>query len=203
MGTYNTYSEEQIFFLRINAPLYSRKELTKLFNEKFNTDKSVLAIKSYCNNRGFNSSNDGKFTSESIHWQKGLLKEEFKSHYSEESFKRMTRNACISNRRKKPGDEVVKNGEVFVIVSDDISIPYVKRRVPKRRVVWEQHFGPIPKTHMVIHLDGNKLNCDIDNLYCIPKKFRALMNKNHWYTDSREHTLTAIKWCELYYALRK
>lgn len=56
---------------------------------------------------------------------------------------------------------------------------------------------------MVIHLDGNKLNCDIDNLYCIPKKFRALMNKNHWYTDSREHTLTAIKWCELYYALRK
>lgn len=75
-----------------------------------------------------------------------------------------------ANRRKKPGDEVVKNGEVFVIVSDDISIPYVKRRVPKRRVVWEQHFGPIPKTHMVIHLDGNKLNCDIDNLYCIPKK---------------------------------
>ncbi len=109
--------------------ILARKELTKLFNEKFNTDKSVLAIKSYCNNRGFNSSNDGKFTSESIHWQKGLSKEEFKSHYSEESFKRMTRNACISNRRKKPGDEVVKNGEVFVIVSDDISIPYVKKRV--------------------------------------------------------------------------
>lgn len=39
--------------------------------------------------------------------------------------------------------------------------------VQKSRVIWEQKNGKIPKGYKIIHLDGNALNDDIDNLACI------------------------------------
>lgn len=37
----------------------------------------------------------------------------------------------------------------------------------KRRVVWEKANGPIPDGHMIMHRDGNRLNCELENLECI------------------------------------
>ena len=71
----------------------------------------------------------------------------------------------------------------------------------KQRYIWEQVHGPIPKGHVVVFLDGNNRNFDIDNLYCMDRKWMPFMVKNKWFTTDREHTLTAIKWCELHYAL--
>lgn len=39
----------------------------------------------------------------------------------------------------------------------------------KHRVVWEQHYGSIPKGHNVQFIDGNRKNCAIENLYLISK----------------------------------
>jgi hypothetical protein len=202
MAIYNTYSNEQIDFLKINAPLMSRKELTERFNEKFQTSKSELAIKSYCNNRGFNSSSDGKFKDGNISWQTGLNKEEFKSHYTEESFNRLLTPMLNANKTLKIGDETIKHGIPHIVISVDYDIPFESRIIPKRRYVWIQAHGEIPETHCIIHLDGDDQNCDIDNLYCMPTRFKPLIAKNQWWTGNRELTLTAIKWCELFYAIR-
>ena len=201
MGRYNTYSVEQEEFLKESAPLMSRKELTERFNEKFGTTKNVRAIKSYCNNRGYNSSSDGRFQDGNISWQTGLSKDDFKAHYTEESFKRMTEKMIESNKTKKIGDEIIKDGQPFVIVSTDYSLPHDKRRQPKRRVVWERRHGEIPKDHCIICLDGDPMNCEPSNLYCMPIRFRTILAKNQWWFGNAELTLTAIKWCELYYAL--
>ena len=37
------------------------------------------------------------------------------------------------------------------------------------RVVWEQHFGPIPQGWHVHHRNGNKLDNQVQNLQCLPK----------------------------------
>ena len=75
--------------------------------------------------------------------------------------------------------------------------------LPLQKKIYQDKYGEIPKGQMVCFLDGNPTNFDIDNLYCIDRKISAIMSKNRWWSKSREHTLTAIKWCELYYALER
>lgn len=37
-------------------------------------------------------------------------------------------------------------------------------------IEWENHFGPVPKGHIIHHKDGNKLNWDIDNLELLSRR---------------------------------
>lgn len=69
--------------------------------------------------------------------------------------------------------------------------------VVKQKKIYEDHYGKIPRGHMVVFLDQNPDNYDIDNLYCVSRQIQCRMNQNRWFTTDREHTLTAIKWCEL------
>ena len=39
----------------------------------------------------------------------------------------------------------------------------------KHRLVWEEHRGAIPDGHCIQFLDGNRQNCDIENLYIISR----------------------------------
>ena len=202
MATYNTYSAEQIEFLKINAPLMSRTELTEKFNAQFGTNKTVRAIKSYCNARKFNSSNDGKFKDGNISWQTGLRGDDFKAHYTEESYKR-SYNAMYNARNfHKIGDEIIRHGEPWIITSVDYNLPSDKRRIQKRRYIWQQLYGEIPQNKVIICLDGNPMNCEPSNLYCMPKKFVPILARSNWWFGNAELTLTAIKWCELHYAIK-
>lgn len=202
MGTYNTYTAEQEEFLKANAPRMSRKALTECFNSVFHCNKSALAIKSWCNRRGFNSPDDGRFKAGCVTWQKGIKGNEFKKHYTDESFKKIL-HCHETNKTKRIGDEIVIKGVPWVVVSLDYSKPYHERRKPKRRVVWERAHGEVPKDHCIINLDKNPMNCDIENLYCLPIKYRSLLGKNNWWFEDRELTLSAIRWCELFYAIKE
>lgn len=203
MGRYNTYPVEQVEFLKENAPSMSRKELTDQFNEKFGTSKSVRAIKSYCNARGYYSPSDGRFQEGNVPWQTGLRGEEFKSHYTTESYARMRKAVNEAKKTRKIGDEIVIDGVPWVVTSLDYGVPFCERRQPKRRVVWERLHGEIPKDHCIICLDGNPMNCDPSNLYCMPIQFRTVLAKNKWWFGNAELTLAAIRWCELFYALKE
>lgn len=75
--------------------------------------------------------------------------------------------------------------------------------VQKHRLVWESVHGKIPKGKLIIFLDGDRSNFDPDNLYCIDRKLTTVMIRNNWFTTDRGHTLTAIKWCELFYARKE
>lgn len=49
------------------------------------------------------------------------------------------------------------------------------------RIVWEQHYGPIPKGYLVVFKDGNTRNVSIGNLELITRKENALRNTIHRY----------------------
>ena len=74
--------------------------------------------------------------------------------------------------------------------------------MPLQKKIYIDAYGDISKGQMVCFLDGNPENFELDNLYCIDRRISAIMSKNKWWTSSKEHTLTAIKWCELHYALK-
>ena len=58
--------------------------------------------------------------------------------------------------------------------------------VSKSRYIWEQHNGPIPKGSVVSFKDGNKLNCDIDNLFLTTQEEIMLRNSLHNYPELRD-----------------
>ena len=44
------------------------------------------------------------------------------------------------------------------------------------RITWEQHYGPIPKDHIVVFKDGDSSNCSPTNLACIPRSDLGIAN---------------------------
>jgi hypothetical protein len=62
-----------------------------------------------------------------------------------------------------------KDGYVYIRIAKG-------KYVLKHRLVWEQHNGPIPKGHIIIFKDRNKLNLNIDNLQMVTLRENMLRN---------------------------
>lgn len=199
------FTPAQKDFMKHYAPQMSRKELTKRLNEVFGTSISINTIKGWCARNKLTSPNgNGRFTSEtSPRWQSGLSKEEFKSHYSDESFKNMINPMIKSNIQYHIGDEIIRHGIPYIIINDDFGYGIDNRIKRKSIYVWESNFGTIPDDYMIIHLDNDNMNCDISNLRCIPQSYRAFFRHNNWWSASPEIKEVAIAWCNLFYILKQ
>lgn len=203
MGAHHKYTEEQLSFLESHYENMKRQELTDAFNEKFGTNYHRTTIINLCNRNGWRAKADGRFTSEtSPRWQKGLSKDEFKSHYSDESFNRMTKPMIEGAREHHVGDVIIRHGIPQVIVSEDPRVGLDKRIIAKARYVYEQKYGKLPTRDMIIHLDGDVMNCDIDNLIRVKQKWRAEFIHNGWWHAPAEILKAAVKYCELRDAIK-
>lgn len=198
------FTKEQEEFIHKNAPTMYRRILVDALNKAFGTNFPYTTVKSYCVRHKLTApGGDGKFTSDSANWQRGLSKEEFKAHYSEESFKKMTSPMLESNRIHKIGDVVIRHDRKYIYINEDYGKPINQRIQEYGRYLWEQVNGPIPDGFMIVYLDGDYMNCTIDNLICVPKKYRAFLMHNSWWNSPAEIKAAALKWCELYYALKE
>lgn len=181
---YHVYTETEKEWLKQHQDEMPRDQLADTFNQVFGTAVSRTSIKDVCTKR---------------------LK-----------LKRSQNTGCIQSGDKRiddirlpVGTERIYNGYTWVKVNNIqfkgkvTSDKFRQNWCPKQVYLYEQAHGTIPVGYFVVFLDGNKQNFDLDNLYCINRRVLAMMSKNRWWTESREHTLTAIKWCELFYALRK
>lgn len=170
--------DEEQWLIDNYSKFMSYDELTKQFNKTFNRQKDKKHLQDKCIKRlklkGM--PNITKF-------QKGHLQ----------------RQCPVGTIRKSDNGityiKVLENAYSYI---SGYKEPYW---LPIQKKIWQDYYGKVPKGKMVIFLDGNKSNLDINNLYCIDRRISVVMAKNKWYTNSKEHTLTAIKWCELYYAL--
>ena len=69
---------------------------------------------------------------------------------------------------KPIGTEVVAPDGYILVKVQDHGKKFEKWR-QKHRLVWEHHHGPIPPGYIVQFKDGNRQNCNIDNLYMISR----------------------------------
>lgn len=193
-----SYTKEQEEFLMKNYYGISRKELTEKFNNQFNTDKSIHTIKSWCNNRKLNCGLDRKFKKEDVPWNKGKKGDDYFAHYDIEKVKEHCKRLHENNRTAVIGEERIISGVPHIRVVAGRRTERNERWVRKRYIIWEQSYGQIPNGHCIVSLDGNRMNCDISNLACIPKKYMTLLSKNKWFSENKAITESAIKWCELH-----
>lgn len=164
------FTPEQDAWLIERQRQYSIHDLTQLFNQTFDIDRSEQVIKVHCNR---------------------VLGTRFRNDKSQEGM--------------PIGSETIRGGFIWVKVSNTAkcSNSAYKNWKQKSHIVWEQHYGCMPpKGHTIIFLDGNRQNCDINNLYAVSGKVLREMSKKSWWRSDPEFTLTAIRWCELHYAIK-
>jgi len=179
VGSYHKYTAEENEYLQIKWLTTASEDLVIIFNEKFNVGLSLCALKTHCL-RLFGAKKC-----------------------------RTNRNGWVRPKRSRfnIGDETFEK-YTWVKVNNDNEDPrlgkYKSRNWEKKHfIVWRSANGGIPDGHVIIFLDQNRHNCDLENLYCVTLEIRAIMAKNRWFSTDPVATLTAIKYCELLYAIRR
>lgn len=193
------WTSEQIKYLKENRSV-NREDLTNKFNLKFNTTHKKSTIKGVMQRSGIYSDYDGKFKKGDTPWSKGVKGDEYFKHYDKGKVMLKMNKIHENNRTAKIGDEYIYNGVPYVRVKAGKRLCKFGGRIRKRDYIWQLHNGEKPKGYCIVHLDGDHLNCEIENLRCIPRKYMTLLMKNGWFSRNEIITETAIKWCEHYYA---
>ncbi len=143
------------------------------------------------------------------------LTESFNQRFDTRCTQSAIQNQCISFLGVRRGDNHRPHNELPVgslTNKKHDGLKYVKvakkgtksqKWKPLHKTLWEQHHGrKIKRDEAVIFLDGDKRNFAPENLYLVTKPILNVMNLNKWLSEDRESTLTAVKLCELIYALK-
>lgn len=126
-----------------------RKKVSALFNEKFNKNKSHEAIKRFYTRRG--------------------LKRDFKKS-PREANSGCFKKGCRSHNEMNIGDEYVNPSSGFVLIKTR------KGRIPKHHANWDDE---IPKGMMITFRDGDKSNCNKENLMMVSHASLLRFNQSY------------------------
>ena len=69
-------------------------------------------------------------------------------------------------------------------------------------MIYEKYHGEIPKDHVVIFADGNKMNLDINNLISISRHQLLVLNGNNLIYEDTDLTKTGVNIANLIIKLR-
>jgi len=172
-GICHEYTEEQREFIKQNS-LLPRKELTDLFNERFNASLTKSAISAFCKRNGWLTGRTGHFEKGEMPWNtgtKGVIKPNsgcFKSGH-------------VPKNKKPVGHERICSKDGYVLINVAEENPYTgadNRYRPKHYIIWEEAYGPVPEGQILRFIDGDKLNCELSNLECVSRTVNLRMNKN-------------------------
>lgn len=163
------YTEEQLDYLKEITPGRTSKEITKMFNQKFNDNRTEDSIKSVRQENGMKIGNTGRF-------EKGNL----------------------------PQNTV----EVGATTIDTDGYHKTKVAEPNvweltHRIIWKKHHGSIPEGHNIIFGDGDKNNFDIDNLILVSKYELLVMNQHNLIQEDAELTKVGKNIAKLHIAIGK
>lgn len=192
MAKHRFLSEQQINFLKKNAPGKYWKDIAQLFNERFKTDYSPKQIYLVCryhgikNGMGKDCRHQVKYTQEIINYIRDIapglspfsvtlyVNRQFNTNFKEQYIKRaMWLNGIRTGAkrgcppRRLCGNEFIAGrGFIKIKVGEITGKNGEIKNVYKQKhiLLWEQAHGQVPKGHNVIFLDGNKNNFEIDNL---------------------------------------
>lgn len=174
------WTNEEKEYLKSIVKNNSYKEITKKMNDRFNCDFSEGQIKGFMARNKLVTGRGGHFKKGSIPWNKGT---KGLTKANKTSFKK----GIIHFNYKQVGEERIdKYGYVQIKVAEP------NKWDLKHRVIYEKHYGEIPKNHAVIFADGDKSNLDIDNLLLVSRQQLLVLNRNNLISEDKEITKTGI-----------
>lgn len=151
------YTLEQLDFVKSNCTL-ERKELTQLFNEKFETQLTIQGLSSLCKRNKWITGRTGCFEKGRTPPNKG------------------TKGLTGANRTSFKKGQSVWNTKPIGYERIDKKDGYVHIKIAepnvfalKHRYEWEKHYGPVPDNHVVAFKNQDKTDCRIENLILMSK----------------------------------
>lgn len=184
------YSKEEYQFLINNVKGITLRELTKRFNEKFNTNVSENAISNQKTKLGIRSGIvGGRFEKGHIPANKGKTWDEYMSKEGQEKSRKTTfKKGNIPANHRPIGSERFNSRDGALIKVKDGQLH--KNWMPKGRYIYEQAHGKIPAGHKVIFADGDHSNFDLDNLILVSNAEELIMNQRNLISKEAEFTKT-------------
>lgn len=162
------------------TPGRSRKEILELMNEKFDYQFTLSQVTGMIKNNRLNTGLTGRFQKGHNPWNKGT-KGLTKARIT--SFKK----GDIPHNYKPIGSERVN---IYGYTEVKTAEPNIWEF--KHRLIWEAHYGKIPRGSAILFLDGNKSNLNIDNLIMITKEQLLRMNQYRLIKKDADLTKTGI-----------
>jgi|SaaInlV_150m_DNA_2_1039686.scaffolds.fasta_scaffold24475_2 hypothetical protein len=166
------YCEEELSFL-FRRKKESRKKATQEFNDFFGRCVSVDNIKALYLRHGWRTGRSGRFEKGHVPSPDARLKRPNKT-----SFKL---GDIPANTREMGAERITKDGYIEVKVAEHNPHTGAKTRFRlKHRWVWEQHNGKVPKGQIVKFTDGDRLNCELENLFLASRALHAHLVRNNY-----------------------
>jgi hypothetical protein len=190
------YTIKQLAFLNATYQKNNAVETTALFNAKFDLDKKVGQITSCFKNHGITCGRTGHFNKGQTSWNDGMKGLDVGGKSHETRFKKGDKP---KNLRVLGAERICsKDGYILIKVSEkNPYTPATTRFKHKQIVVWEQKNGAIPDGHKVRFLDGNKLNCEPDNLTLVTNALHIHLNRFGYKDYPEELKVSALALCKL------
>jgi hypothetical protein len=188
------YTQEHIDFIRANINGCPFKELTGMFNERFDMSIKISTMIALADRHGLHNGRNTRFN-------KGHQSTQFKKGH--EPWNKGKKGVVTGGKATqfKPGhkahnwvpigsERVNGDGYVDVKVRDGRLQNNWKG---KHIITWEKHHGrTVPQGHAVIFGDGNRRNFDPDNLLLVSRKQLVRLNQKKLIQGDARLTNTGI-----------
>lgn len=189
MGKPLDWKPEYVEFIKCNYKGVLTKVLTDDLNRKFGTDFTEAQVLGFKKRNGLKSGIDTKFKKGDIPATKGVK-------LTPEQYEKSKISFFKKGHRPKNavpvGTEVVRKKDGYVKIK--IAEPNVWKL--KHRLVWESHYGEVPKDSLITFRDGDKQNCNIDNLILVKKSVSLQMTREKFHDIHPECKDSAVVLCE-------
>lgn len=188
------YTEEEHAFMREFVPGHSYKEIKEAFEARFGRKTPKSFPKSYIGNNKLSTGRTGRFEKGIIPMNKG---KKMPAHLYEKTKHTMFKPGRVPQNTDPIGTEKNVDGYVWVKVNDIQNAKKSVNWVQKHRLVYEASYGPIPKNHAVIFLDGDTRNFDPSNLRAVSRGTLARLNQNGLIYKNAELTKVGVNIAKL------
>lgn len=174
-------SKEQYQWLKDHCQGLTYKDQQKQVLDKFGVQLTLDQVKNMRSRWRMNSGLTGQYRKGCVPWNKGMKGLHIGGEATQ--FKKGQRSW---NTKPAGYESIDQDGFVH------FKPPGARKMTYKHRWVWEQAHGPIPPSHVLAFLDGDKTNCSLDNLILLPRGVHARMCQRHLYSDDPEKTKSGI-----------
>lgn len=183
------YSKEEIEFLKDITPCRSNKEITEMFNKRFNLNITETAIAAIRKKHHILTGNTGQFKKGSIPANKG------KKGIGKGGVETQFKKGNIPHNWVPIGTErITKDGYIQIKIQEG---KLQRNWKGKHILIWEEHNGPVPRGFKVLFGDGNMRNFDIDNLILATDYQMLYLNSNDLIKNGAEITKVGIALAEI------
>jgi hypothetical protein len=172
-GTRLMFTKEQIAFIKKFYRKFHPEHVAEGLNECFNVNFTVGQVRSFAHNHGIRSGRDCRFHKGHKPWNAGTKGKGICKGNSG-NFKK---GSIPPNRKPLWSERTDPDGYIWIKVPQrDPHTGFPTRYMLKHAWIWEQANGKPPKGSNIIFKDGNKQNCALENLDCVPDAVLAELN---------------------------